>query len=422
MLGYKGRFLFLCIFLSGCATYQSKVERARTLLESHDAEKAIGLLKPLAKEDGKDQLIYIFDYATALQIAGKYKESNQELMAADRMSDRKNYLSVSRFGGSLLFNEEMTQYKGEDYERLLINVMSAINYLMLRDRENALVEVRRLNEKLQYYRLEEKKEYEQNTAALYLSALLWEAEKNWDSAYIDFERTYKRDSNISYIQEDLVRSAIHAGRGDAAKKWSKEFSLGPKPEWRDKDIGELVLIYQQGWGPRKAERPRVVTPYGFVSPGFPMLQPTRTFTRRAKVEVVSEETVPVLSVEETKTIYNVQDTSIKTLEDSYGPLIAKRIAAFIAKKVAANAIDKKNEGLGAVLFFATQIADRADLRQWSTLPETIQVAKLQLKAGKYKVHIRVLFESGQYSGEDMPPIEVEIKPRDKTFLNWRSFR
>ena len=100
LLGYKGRFLFLCIFLSGCATYQSKVERARTLLESHDAEKAIGLLKPLAKEDGKDQLIYIFDYATALQIAGKYKESNQELMAADRMSDRKNYLSVSRFGGS----------------------------------------------------------------------------------------------------------------------------------------------------------------------------------------------------------------------------------------------------------------------------------------------------------------------------------
>src|SRR5690606_4792390 len=141
---------------------------------------------------------------------------------ADKLSDLQDYISLTRQAGSLLLSQELVQYKGEDFERLFINVMSAINYLMLGDLEAANVETRRLNEKLNYYRIEEKKPYEQNSFAFYLNAHIWEANRNWDSAYIDFKKAYELNPEFEYIKEDLVRSAYNARRMDEYAKWSKQ--------------------------------------------------------------------------------------------------------------------------------------------------------------------------------------------------------
>lgn len=404
------------MFSAGCATYQAKVDEARSNLQNQNYNAALKILEPLSKESGKDQLVYLFDYATALQSAGDYKASNDQFISADRLADMTDYFSISKFGSSLLLNEEMTQYKGDDYEKLLISVMSALNFLMLSDYENAQVQIRRLNEKLEYFRLEQKKEFDQNTAAMYLAAMIWEAARDWDSAYIYYEKVYNKDPSLAYIKEDLLRLSIKAGREDAAKKWGREFGLKVKPEWKDKNFGELILVYQQGWGPRKAERPRVATMYGFVSPGFPMLVPTPSFTQRAHLEISQNISL------DSQFIYSVQDASIKALEDGYAPLIAKRIAAYIAKEMASQSIGKKNEAVGAIFNIAMHIADRADLRQWSTLPETFQVARIYLPVGKYSVQITGQSQSGVNTGENRPPENVEIKPQQKTFISWRSFR
>jgi hypothetical protein len=416
----------LALLLTGCATYQHNVDGARQDLESQNYEAALNRLQPLADKPSDDQLIYLFDYATALQIAGRYQDSNKVLQEADKLTDLKDYLSLSRLGGSLLLNEEMMQYRGEDYEKLLINVMGTINYTLLNNRESALVEVRRLNEKMEAFRQAKNIQFEQNTLVMYLSALLWESDKNWDSAYIDFERSYKRDNTIPYLQEDLVRAALRAGRDEEAQKWQKKFGIKPKPQWRDKNRGELVLIYQQGWGPRKSERPRVAVAAGsgFISPGFPELRPVSTMTQKARLEVfpANGKNVSPIHLEESQMIYNLEAVAIKTLEEAYGPLIAKRIAAYVARAQVAHQLNKKNEGLGSLLNLVAQVADRADLRQWSTLPATFQVAKVSLPAGRYRVRTSGLTMSGGDSGEGSPEQEVEIKPGQKSFINWRSFR
>lgn len=409
--------LALCFALCSCATYQTKIRDARNHLEQHVPDKAIGVLAPLANKPSDDQLVYLFDYATALQIAGQYKASSDIYLQADKVGESKDYLSVSRFGGSLLLGEEFTQYKGDDYEKLLIHVMSALNFVMLHDRESALVEVRRLNEKLEYFRIEEKKEYDKNTMAMYLSAMLWEADRNWDSAYIDYERAYKRDPNIPLLKEDLVRAARRAGRNDMYEKWSKLFGIRPRPEWSDKNMGEIVLIYQQGWGPRKIERPRVVTQYGFISPGFPALSPVPAYTKKARLQIAS----PQISAE-TQFVYSVEEAAIKALEAEYAPLIAKRIAGYIAKEAMGRQIGKKNEALGVVASLAMHISDRADLRQWSTLPSSFQVARIYLPAGQYNIRVQGLSEAGQESGEAMPERLIEVRPRETQFISWRSFR
>ncbi len=397
----------LIFLLVGCATYQGKVDSARKLMADNNAEGAAKALEPLAKEEDKDQLVYLFDYATALQVAGKYKESNVAFLAADRLSDLKNYHSVSRIAGSLVLNEEMVQYKGEDYERLMINVMAGLNFLMMGDHENALVEIRALNDKLEYYRIEEKREYEQNTMALYLSGMMWEDDRNYDSAYINYEKAYKRDPSIPILHEDLVRLARLADRPEAYDKWRKQFGVDFKPEWKNKSFGEVILIYQQGWGPRKYPRPE--------APRFPKLFAQSSFTRTARLDIEGRPSVT------SEPVYSVQDVAIKTLEDGYAALVAKRVAGMVTKGVVASQVGQKNQALGVLVDIALNISDRADLRQWSTLPETFQVARVFVPAGKYKVSAQGLSSTGTPTGESWPAHELDVRPNKKTIFVWRSY-
>jgi uncharacterized protein len=409
--------LFCILANIGCATYQGKVSQARSYLNNNQTEEAVNYLKPLAEKESDDQLIYVFDYATALQANGNYKESNDWFQKADKISNLQDYFSITKQAGSLLFAQELVQYKGEDFERLFINVMGAINYLMLGDLESANVETRKLNEKLNYYRVEQKKKYEQNSFAFYLNGHIWEANKNWDSAYIDFKKAYDLNPGFEYIKEDLVRSAWRARRTEAYEKYSKEFKIKKRPEWEDKKYGELLLVYLQGWGPRKQPNP--------AAPRFPVLVPTFNYTKSAKILVYKnpDQTAGKPDFTEmTQDVYNVELIATNTLNDQYAELVAKRIAGIVAKEVAANAVSKENELLGALTWVAMHASDRADLRQWSTLPQTIQVARVYLPVGKYQIAVEGLGVDSKESGEQSKLIPVEIKPGKKSFALWRSWR
>jgi uncharacterized protein len=398
--------LLFILLVVGCASYQTNVDSARKKMAGHDSIGAAKALEPLAKKESDDQLVYVFDYATALQTAGQYKESNSAFMLADRLSDLKNYLSITRTAGSLVFNEGMVQYKGEDFERLMINMMEALNFLMLGDHENALVEVRALNDKLEYYRLEQKKQYEQNTMAIYLSALMWEDDHNYDNAYIMYEKAYNRDGRIPMLRYDLVRTAKLSSREDAYEKWSKEFGIKYNPEWSNHSYGELVLIFEQGWGPRKGPRRG--------APRFPQLFPYYTSTRSARLDIEGFNPIS------TQVVYNVQDVAIKTLDDEYAALVAKRLAGVATKAVIADQVAQHNQLLGALVGLGLNASDQADLRQWSTLPETFQVARVLVPGGKYNVSVQGMGTVGP-SADFRPPEQMEVRPGKKTFFIWRSF-
>ncbi|HMN69634.1 MAG TPA: hypothetical protein PKC28_13920, partial [Bdellovibrionales bacterium] len=174
--------------LFACASYQTKLSDFRSALKSNQPAAAAEKIKEKAFKEGDDQVVYLFEYGTAEQIAGRYQESNQALLKAEDLTEIKDYHSVSRLGGSLLLNEGMVQYKGEDFEKVLLNGMLAVNFLMLNKLEEAQVECRKLNDKLYKYKFEGKKNYQQNPFAFYLSAMIWEANRDWDSAYIDFKK------------------------------------------------------------------------------------------------------------------------------------------------------------------------------------------------------------------------------------------
>ncbi|OGQ36588.1 MAG: hypothetical protein A3F16_05860 [Deltaproteobacteria bacterium RIFCSPHIGHO2_12_FULL_43_9] len=402
-------FIFLSIFvLAGCATYQTKVRGAVHDMRRGNMEPAVASLKPLAEKEGNDQLAYLFDYATVLQLAGRYDESTKAFLKADKLAEFKDYHSVTRIAGSLIVNEEMIQYKGENYEKVLINAYLALNYLLQNNLEDALVETRRLNEKMNFMTKDLGEGFRQNPFARYLSAMIWEEDKKWDDAYIDYVKAYEQDASVSSLKSDLIRTAWLSGNQDALERWQKEYpEIKIDPNWKNKKYGELVLVYQQGLAPQKLPNPDAqILPKLFTRP-----------TLGVSANLIVDGTASV----KTEKIMDVDYIAKRTLNDVYAQIIAKRAAAIATKVVIAEQIRKENKLLGDVALLTMLMTERADLRQWSTLPESFQIARIPLKSGRHRIRIEALDRVGEITGEKWESVNIVIKPGRKTFITWRTF-
>ena len=427
MLVTKKSFPFISFLLvvtalamAGCASFLAQSENTKSLLRQGQITQALNELKEKSSETGKDQLMYTLDYAMALQIAGDYRSSAQAFIKADRLLEEKDYHSVSQIVGATLGAEEMVQYKGESYEKFLLNSMNAINYLMLGDFDAALVECRRINSKISSFKMEGREAYELSPFASYLSAIIWESQKKYDDAYIEYEAAYKLDPAIAGLGGDLIRSARLAGRDQALDKWKKEFKSDRNAlaeESNGRKNGELVVIFQQGFGAKKVPRQD--------EPRFPTLQTEFLKTSIAQVEITPLESSAgktYTQVNKSRVIYDIDRMAMLTLDKDYSSLVARRIGGVAAKAVMSDQIRQKNELLGGVAWIAMNLADRADLRQWSTLPSKIQMARVFLKPGKYDIQVLGL-DSGDFpTADNLPSQVIEIKSGKKVFVNFRSLR
>lgn len=374
MLFQKGKSLGLgllsvSLFIS-CATYQSKISTARNFASNGNYSEAAQSIRSFAETKNGDQLAYLLDYATLLYYAGNYQESIKSFSLADKLSEDFDYYSVSRQAGSMLMNEEMLQYKGNTFEKVFISAFLALNYLELNQFDDALVEARRIHEKYLKLKSDEAKSFEINSFGKYLSSILWEADKKYDLAYLSMKEAYELDPTIYNIDSDLIRLSQKAQRPDELKKWKSMFDLSGLDSLQNKNSNEglVVVIVHQGTGPEKRQDPR--------SAQYPMLVPT-TYERRQALLQLGE------SKQLSQPIYDVEAIAIRTLQDDYNYLIKKRVSSYIAKEVMADQIRQKNEALGALAWIFMHASERADLRQWSQLPKTIQVAKFVLPAGEY---------------------------------------
>lgn len=400
---------FLALIFVACATYQTQVWKLREHIKTGQFQAALDGLKPLAEVESKDQLVHLLDYATALQISGNYKESSLQFIKADRLIDQLDYHSVSKIAVATLGSEEMLQYKGDSFEKILINSFNALNFLMMNQHDEAMVEVRRVNEKIKRFQFEGRKEYELNPFAHYLAGLLWESDQKYDDANIDFEKAFQIGMENQFLIEDLIRTSKLAKRDDKYRQWKQKFpDIHEPPEWYSKKFAELIIIHQVGWGPEKHFSPN--------DSRYPKLYATASETTSAKIKVDG------IDSSETKPIYDIEKVAIKTLDDDLGWMVARKAGAYIAKEVAADQIRQKNEALGNIAWLVMHLSDRADLRQWSTLPQAISIAKVWLPVGQHQIEIQGLDRNGALTADRLDSMNIKIEKNKKTFISWRSFR
>src|SRR5271157_1752523 len=136
--------------------------------------EAARMLLPYVNQADKDQLLFMMEAGYALHIAEKYEDSNNVLMKAAKIA-QVIPISISQEAGALFTDQTATNYRGEDFEKVLVHMYLGINYLMLKDYENAAVEFKAVNSELMKIKAENgKARYKQNIMAKYLTAIAHE--------------------------------------------------------------------------------------------------------------------------------------------------------------------------------------------------------------------------------------------------------
>lgn len=115
--------------------------KALTALEKGQAAK-----KPVYPE--KNAVLLHLDKGALEHYAEQYQASSADMEDAERLIEEAFTKSITAELGSYFANDNTKDYAGEDYEDIYTNIFSALNYYNQGDVEGALVEIRKVNIKL----------------------------------------------------------------------------------------------------------------------------------------------------------------------------------------------------------------------------------------------------------------------------------
>lgn len=402
--------------LSGCSSARMSDHESDSLfrLGRYD-EAATHLNKGLEDQgaNGRDQLLYLFDLGLTYHSAGKYDQSIKIFRRADDVAVIKDYTSLSRETATLLTSDNIKDYKAEDFENVLINTYLAMNYALEGNVEDALVEARRVNQKLYMMVSEGKRKYKQNAFARYLSAILYESQGNYSDAYVDYKNTYQLEPNYPGLGRDLWRTAKLNEMDDQADEWDEKFHLTKQDHEQAMQLGpksgkgEIIILYENGISPIKKPNPNFRE--------IPKFYPRPNPVRFAEVSLAPATTANYRVVGDTAMLFNIEATAIENLDEKYAGLIAKKVAGLVAKEAVGYGVARATDSpiLGLITKVALYASDQADCRSWNLLPHDLQVLRIPVEPGDYNIKLHPV------GSGTLPVKEVKVVAGQKVFVDFR---
>lgn len=395
--------LILCGVLSqGCATNAYLNSKGHRLFQEQKYIEAAQEFEKSAEAATSNLMLYKLDAATSYFSAEKYKEATDLFLAAEKIAEIKDYTSVSEEVGTLLSSDNVRGYKGEDFEKVLINVYLALSFAALGKVESAQVEARKINQILYRMIHEGKRGYSESPFARYLAAILWEASGEINSAYIDYKHVQKLDPEYPEIGADLLRTSRLLGFHSDYEKWQQEY-----PETGERKLlpekSELIVVFQQGLGPKKIPRGENASLPRYI----------RRYSPEGAIRVLyGGDQSPV-----SQPHLDIEKLSIDYLEDRIGRMAAKKLLGTATKAAVAAGVGaaSDNEDLGWLMFLILSATDQVDLRHWRSLPASLHLLRLPIRPGNHDVSVEVLGPgSSVLRVEEFP--SVRVAPGEKRFL------
>jgi uncharacterized protein len=436
--------IVLALLLFSCAKdYREVINAPEEKFYQGQEYEAARMLLPYINKAGKDQLLFMMEAGYLLHMAGKYEDSTTVLLKAAQIAQVKP-ISVAQQTGALLSNQTITNYRGEDFEKVLVHMYLGINYLMMKNYEEAAVEFKAVNNELQKIKTENgQARYKQNIMAKYLAAIAHELRA--DSAGSEDDREY---AEVEYRQILKLKPDLMMARSDVAFLQNSKNS----------PLGELVVIFQAGRSPIKVSRGKLMEEPGMnlaiaTSLGSQSLAAGVTAGAIMTTIAVAENPIPKFKIRTnktrclrvsvldrqvtTETLENLEYTAMKNLDDDYGRLRGQVAASIIVKAIASVAagiaaqeitrkLSKGDKGLSSLMgllvgagtgtaLFATI---RPDLRCWHTLPANLQLGRLKLMPGKYTARVEYIGYNGAI--QQTKQLNFEVKKKEKYFINIRT--
>lgn len=424
------------LLLSSCATFYEINYEFNQHFEQGNIEKAQSVLNKNKKRlKKKGEFLYYANHGVISSMLGDYENSNVQFEKAYIYGEdyRKNYFNEA---ASFLVNPKLIKYPGEDHEHLLILYYKALNYLKANDLEAALVECRRLNNRLNSLsdKYKSDRKYKRDAFIHNLMGIIYEANGDYNNAFIAYRNAYDiyQDdfSNLfgltapEQLKQDLLRSAYLTGFNDQVRRYEKEF--GVKYEHKPVTNGELVFFWHNGLGPIKDEWSInfTVLPGGngvitFANEDLGLSFPfdydyddeedgarltDLEFFRVAFPKYVERPmthgsaTLSLGSVrKDLELAEDINAIAFKILEQRMVWEMGKSLLRAALKKAAESAAEDEDEGLGLVVGLINAITEQADTRNWQTVPHSIYYTRMPLKAGDNQVKIELKNDGSNFN-------------------------
>ena len=428
--------IFLCLVLSSCATYYHLNHDFNRNFELGDLSAAEKLLNDNTDaSNSKEKFLYFLNRGTVAALLDKPEESNRFFEQAYLFGEdyQTNYLNEV---GALFSNPNFVQYKGEDHEHLVLLYYKVMNYLKLGDRESALVECRRLNTRLDKYADKYKNEnrYRRDAFIHNLMGIIYDADHDYNNAFIAYRNSYniyKDEYHEAFgieapkqLEEDLLRTAYLNGFFTELEQYENEFKRRYRPD--KKSGGDLVFFWNNGLGPIKSEWSvnfSVVKGSGgsvsFVNEeyglDFPFLDNSadaegnlndlRVF-RVAFPKYVAREPLYASAIlvagnksSRLELAEDLNQIAMKSLDARMHLEMGKSLLRAALKKASEKAVRNENETLGTLLGMVNAATEKADTRNWQTIPHSIYYTRVSLEEGEQDVKLKTKAkgENAEYS-------------------------
>ncbi|MDD1782870.1 hypothetical protein LRP49_16980 [Enterovibrio sp. ZSDZ35] len=417
----------LTIGLAGCANmsvqglfshYSAGLAESRSLAQQGAFSQAIDALPAGAGGEVLDEL----ERSRFALLAGDNAQTREALDLADlAVKEQANQAAIQisegfNQVGALATNDNMLTYVAPSYELGFLHLYLIRSYLEQGDLQGALVEVRRakqIQEEAKKLRdkeltLAEESAHEngisdnvgailsrypdagstlgavQNAYLFYLSALLYDAEGNENSAFIDYNRALAVAPDNQYVAEAAMRIASKQRRKNDLTLLERKYGDYSPPA---KGSAKLVVLAEDGWvDPRLGWR----LPLWLTDNNGNVESHTLALPYYAK----QREMQPLSFSLDGKTIRldalaDVNAMARHALNEAMPGMAVRQILRVVAKNEFHKSISKNDEsGLGSLLTSVyNAVSEQPDTRSWQTLPARASLYSGYMRPGQHELKI-----------------------------------
>jgi hypothetical protein len=350
---------------------------------------------------GKDAVRYYLDKGMVTHYAGRYGESTGLLEKGDRAIEDAFTKSVTRNAASFIANDNTKEYAGEDYENIYLNVFNALNYYHLKNIEDAMVEIRRMQEKLRglavRYNLVDQELAKENkdaaksakvevnftdsALARYLGMLFYRATGRYDDARIDrdwLKRVFSAKKTVyNYPIPTTIDGELEIPAGMARLNLLCFAGLAPL---KKEETTRIPFLLTGGW--IKIALPKMVKRESDIG----AIEVVFSDGKRTRLELLED----------------IQNVAIETFKKHQGVIEAKSIIRASVKSGAAAGFsiagEYKDSAALSIIGLALQIfaetSEAADVRITRYFPARAYTAGVTLAPGTYSFTVNYYGLSG----------------------------
>lgn len=445
-----GAALVLSVLASGCGLNMEKhYQKMRGKLAASEYDDAAAYIDSVKEEfySKDNRLLYYMDKGMVLHLAKRYDESNAILEKAKATAEELWTESIGANAAAWLTTDNSIPYQGEDFEKVLLHFVAALNYIGLGRYEAARVEARQVTNKLELYNQAYAAEngvsvYKDDAFARWLAGKLSETEgpDGYNDAWIDYKKAlavYEKDYAARYhtpvprvVVEDAVRVLTALGSDfeeELAEVRARYPGVAPPGPAETRELGEVVLLHMAGEAPYKVDRywHGIVgtRPDDYIRIAYPAFVPKHHAITGVRV-TAGGRTV------ESELAENITAIAVQNLNDHMGRIKAKAITRAVTKYLTAKTTravgeNLKNKEAGAALQLAgalfqvgSVIAEEADKRSWITLPAAVNVVRVFVPAGDVTLDVELVGRDGRAARRvQIPAKAVAGRP---TFVSYRT--